>query len=207
MTNNSKPKSTKKKIFLTIVILVLTLPSAAVVFMAWSGFFSNAKVSEQRMGPYCLIYADYSGPYGGARSTMDSIQNVLQKKEGIKASDKFILYESNPRNYETESLKAQAGVVLTGSDTTYAIELREKYNVRFIESQEFVTAKIPFRSGISLFAGRIKIYPAIINYKKQHLLKDAPFIEIYSSNKKVQYLSPSHPTGKALQGNLKAKQS
>lgn len=193
MKSNYHNRSTKKKIFLSFVILVLTLPSAAVVFMAWSGFFSNAKVSEQSMGPYYLVYADYSGPYGGGRKTMDSLQKVLEKQEGIRARDNFLLYKKNPRNYDTEALKAQAGIVLSDRDTAKINQLSQKYQVRVIEKQEFVMAKIPFRSGISLFAGRVKTYPALVTYKKEHHLMDAIFIEIYGKDKNVYYLSPSQP--------------
>jgi hypothetical protein len=161
--------------------------------MAWSGFFSNAKVSEQLMGPYYMVYADYSGPYGGARTTMDSLKNILEKKEGIRTTDKFILYENNPRNYDGKALKAAAGIILHDADTLRVNELRGKYKLRILPRQHFVFARIPFRSGISLFAGRVKIYPAIITYKKEHQLMDAPFIEIYTNYKKVYYISPSKP--------------
>lgn len=193
MGSNYHKNSTGKRIFLSLVILTLTLPSAAVVFMAWSGFFSNAKVNEQLMGPYYLVYADYSGPYGGARSTMDSLKNLLEKQENISSTDKFIFYENNPRNYDSRALKAQAGIILHDADTLRVQELRKKYKLRTLPRQPFVFARIPFRSGISLFAGRVKIYPAIISYKKRHELMDAPFIEIYTNDKKVYYISPSKP--------------
>ncbi|MBV2247324.1 MAG: hypothetical protein KUL83_09185 [Lentimicrobium sp.] len=193
MISNYHKNSTRKRVFLSFVILILTLPSAAVVFMAWSGFFSNAEVSEHLMGPYYMVYADYSGPYGGARNTMDSLKNILEKEDGISAADKFIYYENNPRNYESKALNAEAGIILKNSDTLLINDLRKKYKLRILPRQHFVSARIPFRSGISLFAGRVKIYPAIITYKKEHQLMDAPFIEIYTNDKKVLYLSPSRP--------------
>ncbi|GAB1404943.1 hypothetical protein MASR1M74_21220 [Lentimicrobium sp.] len=161
--------------------------------MAWSGFFSNAKVKEEVLGPYFMVYADYSGPYGGARTTMDSLKTVLSSKEGIEAASRFIYYKNNPRNYDTPALKAEAGIIVKEADTLKINALSGKYNIRILPRQRFVMAKIPYRSGISLFAGRVKIYPALNTYKKEHQLMDAPFIEIYTPDKKVSYISPSKP--------------
>ena len=57
-----------------------------------------------------------------------------------------------------------------------------------IPEKLYVTSEIPFRSQLSVFAGIVKVYPALKKYMKDKGYAQAPAMEIYDSNKTIIYL-------------------
>ncbi len=177
----------KKKLWVTLIVILLALPAILVLLLARAGFFSNAEVSETEMGPLVVVYEDHKGPYKGTAKVMDRIYYSLLE-DGIETFRGIGIYYDKPGETAEEDLRSKAGCVVESSDTTALAALKPGYQIMTLPRTRYVTASIPFRGPLSVFAGIVKVYPAIGRYMEEQGYPPVPAIEIYDHNERIVYL-------------------
>ena len=182
------PLHMKRKIGVSIIIFVLTIPTLLVLALAWSGFFSNSEIHEKTMGPFVLVYEEHTGPYKGTARIMDRIYERLKEEDNIETFKGFGIYYDNPKETPEEQLRSIAGCIIEPADTSRIKTLQGKYTIMNIPEKLYVTSEMPFRSQLSVFAGIVKVYPALGKYMKDKGYARVPAMEIYDSNKTIIYL-------------------
>jgi len=119
---------------------------------------------------------------------MDRIYERLKEEDNIETFRGFGIYYDDPKTTPGEELRSIAGCILEPADTSRIKSLSGKYAIMEIPEKLYVTSEIPFRSQLSVFAGIVKVYPALKKYMKDKGYAQVPAMEIYDSNKTIIYL-------------------
>lgn len=178
----------KKKMLVTLIVIVLAIPAIMVLALAWTGFFKNAEITEKEMGPYFMVYEDHTGPYKGTAKIMDRLYYQLLEDDKVETFSGVGIYYDNPKETPKNELRSKAGCIIEPADAEKVKQLGSKYKTLEIPRKKYVTAEIPFRGGLSVFAGIVKVYPAISAYMEKKGYGKVPAMEIYDHNKTIIYL-------------------
>lgn len=177
----------KQKILVTVIAIFLAFPSLLVVWLAWTGFFTDVVVGETTLGPMVLVYEDHTGPYGKTDDIMDRISGLLEK-DNIETFKGFVIHYDDQKETPQDSLRSKAGRIIESGDSTHIKSLNTKYKIMHLPTKKYVVAEIKNRGAFSKFAGTVKVYPAIARYIRENDLSAAPTMEIYDGNKTIRYL-------------------
>lgn len=177
----------RQKILVTVIAIFLAFPSLLVVWLAWTGFFTDVKVGETTLGPLVMVYEDHTGPYGETEDIMDRISGLLEK-DNIETFKGFVIHYDDQKETPQDSLRSKAGRIIESPDTTYIKSLSANYKIMQLPPKKYVVAEIKNRGAFSIFAGTVKVYPAIARYMRENEYPPAPSMEIYDENKTIRYL-------------------
>ncbi|MFA6169637.1 MAG: hypothetical protein WC772_02560 [Candidatus Margulisiibacteriota bacterium] len=148
------------KIILWIVAILLV---AIVGWLYYMGFFSTLKVTEKAVGPYTLVYEDYTGPYSNTGPVVQAVFDRLAK-DGIKPIDGFGIYLDDPSKVKASQLRSQVGCVLADKDLKAFKKVAKKYKVLKLAKMMGITTEFPIKNNLSYMIGPMKAYPAIMKY-------------------------------------------
>ncbi len=179
---------TRQKILVTLIVLFLAIPSMMVVWLAWTGFFTEVKVSETTLGPLVVVYEDHTGPYKNTEDIMERISQYLHDEDNIETFKSFVIYYDDQKETPQDSLRSKAGRIIESTDTTKIKSLGANYKIMHLPAKRYVVAEIKNRGGLSVFAGSVKANPALNRYMKENGYSPAPAMEIYDRNKTIMYL-------------------
>lgn len=148
------------KVILWIVAILLV---CVVGWLYYMGYFATLKVTEKAVGPYTLVYEDYTGPY---QNTGPVVQVVFDRltKDGIKTTDGFGIYLDNPSKVPASQLRSQVGCVIADKDLKAFKKVAKNYKVMKLEKKMSLTTEFPIKNNLSYMIGPMKAYPALMNY-------------------------------------------
>jgi hypothetical protein len=178
------------RIMKTIIIgVILTLLVLALAYLSYIGVFHSVAVHEREVGPFILVYEEYTGDYKNTPRITEEIYTSLLEEDGIETYKGFGIYFDNPREVPAEYLRSEVGCILEPGDYEKIGLLRERYHIKEYPHTQAMVAEFPFRSRWSVIAGIMKVYPALERYRKEHDYPEAAVMEIYDvSNKRIQYI-------------------
>lgn len=157
------------KILRWILIILAVLIMALLAFLWYMGVFATVKVTEQKVGPYMLVYEKYVGPYSNTGQILQKVYGAL-KKEGITTTKGFGIYLNNPNQTSPDKLESEIGCVLENKDLNRVGELKKKkFLVKKWEEQNCLVVELPIRNNLSYMIGPFKAYPELnkaLNAKK-----------------------------------------
>jgi hypothetical protein len=173
-----------KWLLIVVVILVLVI----VAWLAYLGVFSVPQVTARKIGPYTLVYEDYTGPYSGTGQVISGVYEAL-KKEGVITFKGFGIYLDNPKDVAPDKLRSQLGCVLEDKDRGRAMELWKKFKVMDWPARDCLVAEFPIRSDLSYMIGPMKAYPELDKAFKAKGYKLGACLELYDlPAKKALYI-------------------
>ncbi len=177
-----------KKILKIIGLIIFVLVLIVSIFLIYSGLFSNVEIKEAVMGPYTIVYLDYTGDYSGVGKPMDELYNALLADE-IETYQGIGIYYDDPKNTPTDQLRSKIGCILEEKDFPKIEDLKKKYNIMTFEEKNSLTTEFPFKNQFSIILGIIKVYPAITEYTQKKGYQSGPIMEIYDMpNNKIIYV-------------------
>ena len=177
----------RQKILVSVIAFFLAAPSLLVVWLAWTGFFTDVKVTETTLAPMFMVYEEHTGPYGGTEDIMKRISNLLEK-DNIETTKGFGIYLDDPKLTALDSLRSIAGRIIESGDTSKIKSLGSAYRIMRLPSKRYAVAEIKNRGALSAFAGSVKVYAALDRFMKENEFPLSPTMEIYDRNKTIRYL-------------------
>jgi hypothetical protein len=176
------------KFFIYFILIALIVIGA---FFGYMGAFSNIMVSEQKIGPYTVVYEPFIGPYSQAGKVYDKLSGALSL-ENVKTSLGIGIYYDDHGKVLQNQLRSDCGIVLQDKDLTRVRvdELsKKKYLIKTIAKSDSVVVEFLVKNKFSYMLGPIKAYPALMKYVQQKGYKMALCYELYDMlNQKVSYV-------------------
>jgi hypothetical protein len=71
------------------------------------------------------------------------------------------------------------------ADSVTIAKLSMKYQVKILPESKYIVTEFPFKGGMSIMVGIMKVYPAIAKYIEKKDLKDGYIMEIYDCPNKI----------------------
>lgn len=177
----------RQKILVSIIAFFLAAPSLLVVWLAWTGFFTDVKVSETTLGPLIMVYEEHTGSYEGTEDVIKQISGLLEKSN-IETTKSFAIYYDDQKLTPLDSLRSIAGKIIESPDTTKIKSAGSMYKIMRLPSKRYASAEIKNRGALSAFAGSVKVYAALDRFMKENEYPLSPTMEIYDGNKTIRYL-------------------
>lgn len=169
-----------------IVLVVLVLLAAA--WLAYMGVFSTPKVTRQKIGPYTLVYEEYTGPYSDTGKVIKRVYDSCTAV-GVVTSKGFGIYLNNPKMTEPDKLQSEIGCVLEEKDLDKAGLLQKKFKVKVWPASDCLVAEFPIRNDLSYMIGPLKVYPELNKALAAEKAKLGAAMELYDvPAKKILYI-------------------
>lgn len=172
---------------MSVIAFFLAAPSLLVVWLAWTGFFTDVRVSETTVGPMFMVYEEHIGPYKGTEDVIKRISDLLEK-ENIETTKSFGIYFDDPKLTALDSLHSIGGTIIESPDTTKIKSAGATYKIIRLPLKRYAVAEIKNRGALSAFAGSVKVYAALDRFMKENKFPTTPTMEIYDRNKTIRYL-------------------
>jgi effector-binding domain-containing protein len=177
------------KVLKIILILILALMALLISVYAYYGGFTKIRFSLSEQGGEVVVYEEMTGDYQNSPIVMDRVYNNLLTNEKIETTRGFGIYYDNPETVETSKLRSELGCIVEGLDSARLAQLSEKYLVKTLPVSRCVSTTMPFKGGLSVMIGIMRVYPALNSYLAENKLPDGgPVLEIYDTpNKTITY--------------------
>jgi len=166
------------KILKWLLIVVLVIVLLFVGFLAYMGYFSTPKVTEQKIGPYTLVYEEYVGPYSNTGKVLTKVYNAL-KADKIETTKGFGIYLNDPKSTTPDKLHSLVGCVLEKKDEKKAWQLRKKYKVMTWKAKNCLVTEFPIKNDLSYMIGPMKAYPELNKAMQDKKVKLGACMELY----------------------------
>ncbi|MBN2747373.1 MAG: GyrI-like domain-containing protein [Bacteroidales bacterium] len=176
------------KILKVLGILILVIIALAVGAFAYFGGFHKVEFKTVTTGGEVLVYEDMLGDYSKSPAVMDKVYSALLDNYKIETTKGIGIYFDNPQNKAVEELRSEIGCIVEPKDTALLKSISD-FKIKVLPVQEYLVAEFPYKGGVSIIVGLMKVYPAMTNYVKENNLPvDSPVMEIYDvPNKTIQY--------------------
>jgi hypothetical protein len=176
------------KILKWSLIILAVLIIALLGYLAYLGVFSALKVTEQKIGPYTLAYAEYMGPYSGSGPILTQVNSSL-KKDGIECLKGFGIYYDDPKQVAADKLRSKLGCIIDAKDLAKFSKVSRKYKVMNWPARGCLVAEFPIRNNLSYMIGPMKAYPELNKALKEKGYKMGAVMELYDMpDKKILYI-------------------
>jgi DNA gyrase inhibitor GyrI len=173
------------KIILIIIAIIIALIALLVAFYAYYDGFKTVNFRIEEQGGETLVYENVVGDYKQASTVSNKIYYELLNNEKIETTKGFGIYYDNPKNVEKSKLRSEVGCIVENIDSATLAGLAEKYQVKTLPQKQCIVTEFPFKGGMSIMVGIMKVYPALAKYIENEKLKDSPIMEIYDVPNKV----------------------
>lgn len=173
-----KQEGIKMKILKWILIVIVFLVLSLAAFLVYLGVFSTPQVTEQKVGPYTLVYEEYTGPYSNSGQVVGKVFNAL-KAEGIITVKGFGVYLDNPAVTASDKTRSYLGCVLEDRDLAKVSQLEKKFKVMQWKPTDCLVAEFPIRNNLSYMIGPMKVYPELNKAMTAKGYKTGSCMELY----------------------------
>lgn len=171
-----------------IVVIVIVIIALLFGVYTYYGGFYDIKVLTETVGGETMVYKKVTGDYKQTSSVTNEVYHYLLNDLGIKTYKGIGIFYDNPKHKKKEELRSEAGCVIEPADIHKLDTTLCKYEIKQLPYRESVVADFPYKGGISVLIGLMRIYPKLEKYRETHNLPDHPAVEIYDiPNKKVIY--------------------
>lgn len=178
-----------KKIVLSCLLLVVVLAILLFGSLYYLGFFSSPQISEQRLGPYLVVYEHFVGDYKLTGKIHQKVYDALVK-EKIKPARGIGIYYDDPTKTPSSQQRSDCGSIIEEKDWRKFSKVRDKFKRKNIRRYNCLVAEFPLKNFLSYTLGAIKCYPALVKYAQEKGYKmSLPPMEIYDySAMKIFYI-------------------
>jgi hypothetical protein len=175
-----------KKLLVVVSVFVVVIGA----LLGYLGFFSTYTVVEREMGPYRMVYEDFTGPYEKTGPVMDRIYQSL-KDDGIETFKGFGMYYDDPAQVPGEKLRSKVGSIVEEKDWQKLAALKKRYTTIDFPLSRCVVVEFPYRSILSYMIGPMKAYPLLGEFMNTNNYQADYGLEIYDvPGKKIYYAMP-----------------
>jgi hypothetical protein len=112
------------------------------------------------IGPYTLVYEEYTGPYSGTGKVIQRVYDGCTL-EGVMTEKGFGIYLNDPKTTDPNKLRSEIGCVLEGKDLGKAWRLRRRFKIKEWRGSDCLVAEFPIRNNLSYMIGPFKAYPEL----------------------------------------------
>jgi len=172
-----------------VLVVLLVIVVAVVGYLAYLGAFGAVKVTEQKVGPYNLLFVEQKGDYGQTGKTINIVADAV-KAAGVTPEAGFGIYYDNPRQVKKADLRADAGMIVAAADWKKVAKLKKQFKTRVFAKQGCLVTEMPFRGGISIYVGIMKVYPSLAKAAEEKKAKMGSVMELYVPGKTITYILP-----------------
>ena len=177
------------KILKALLIGAVLIVVGFIWFMSYMGMFSKPLISERDMGPYSVVYEEYTGPYQNMGKVFEKISGEM-KAEGIETPRGLGIYLDDPRKVAPDKLRSQGGLIIESKDQPKVPELKMKYKVMEINVAPCVVIEFPIKNNLSYMLGPVKNYAILSKYFELKNYQMGRTYEIYDMpNKKILFVA------------------
>lgn len=168
-----------------IVIIIITLLFGLYIY--YGGFY-DVKIRIETVGGETVVYKKVTGDYKQTSSVTDEVYRYLLNDLRIKTYKGVGIFYDNPKNMKKEELRSEVGCIIEPEDIPKLDTTLCKYEIKTLPYSESVVTEFPFKGGMSVLIGLIRVYPKLEDYVKIHHLPEHPVVEIYDvPSKKITY--------------------
>ncbi len=179
-------------IFSITLSILFVLALALLAALSYYGMFAPVVISEEKRGPYLLVYQKHVGDYRSVGPVMDALYYDLRDNYAIDSSKGFGLYYDNPNEVAAEQLRSIVGCIVEGVTPEVQSRLSEHYRVETFPEAMGVTARFPYKGMPSIVLGVFKVYPQLTAYIAEKGHRKTPLMEIYDQpNARIDYIAPT----------------
>lgn len=163
------------------MIVVISLIIIALLFGLYSyyGGFYDVKVRTETVGGETIVYKKVTGDYKQTSSVTDEVYNYLLHDLRIKTYKGIGVFYDDPKQVKKEELRSEAGCIIEPEDLHQLDTTLCKYEIKTLPYRESVVTEFPFKGGMSVLIGLIRVYPKLEDYVKTHPSPKHPMVEIY----------------------------
>lgn len=149
---------------MTLLMLIIILLVLLLGLYAYLGGFSEIKVSTQKSGGETIVYQEVTGDYKQTKAITNKIYYYLLHKLKIEANRGIGIFYDNPKEIAKDKLRSEIGCIIKSKDTNRLSVNECMYKTKVLLSEDYATAELPLKNGLSIFIGFIKVYPALDKY-------------------------------------------
>ncbi len=176
----------------TTLTILFALALTLLGVLAYYGMFASVVISEEKRGPYLLVYTKHVGDYKAVGPVMDALYNDLKDNYAISSTKGFGLYYDNPREVATEKLRSIVGCIVENVTPETQTRLRKYYRVEELPATMSVATSFPYKGMPSIMLGVFKVYPKLTAYIAEKKHRQTPLMEIYDQpNARIDYIAPT----------------
>lgn len=176
------------KIMKVTLIILGILIILIICIYAYYGGFKKISLNVENQGGEIMVYENVIGDYKHTAKYTDKIYYSLLNDKKIGTTKGIGIFYDNPQKIDKDKLRSDVGCIVENSDSITIARLSEEYQVKTLEKKDYVVSKFPFKGGMSIILGIMKVYPALNKYCEENGFKDSPVTEIYDVlNKKIVY--------------------
>lgn len=157
---------------------------AILVFLGYMGMLVTPAVYEKEMGPFTLVYEDFTGPYKETGRIFEKVYKNL-KKDGIETRRGIGIYFDNPASVPEDQLRSQCGSIVEEGDLEKLETVKDKYNIQNIERKKSIVVDFPIRNTMSYMLAPMKAYPALAKYAEERKYEMLAPYELYDMESHV----------------------
>lgn len=165
-----------KKMILGISVIIIAL---AFGLYSYYGGFHDIKIRTETTGGETMVYKKVTGDYKQTSSVTNELYNYLLNDLRIETYKGAGIFYDNPKQVKKEELRSEAGCIIEADDIHKLDTTLCKYEIKRLPYRESAVAEFPYKGGISVLIGLIRVYPKLEKYVKAHHLPEHPVIEIY----------------------------
>ncbi len=170
-----------------IVVIVIIIALLFGLYSYYGGFY-DVKVRTETVGGETMVYKKVTGDYKQTSSVTNEVYNYLLHDLGIETYKGAGIFYDNPKQVKKEELRSEAGCIIEPADIHKLDITLCKYEIKQLPRRESVVAEFPYKGGISVLIGIIRVYPKLEEYVKTHHLPEHPVVEIYDvPGEKITY--------------------
>ncbi len=173
----------KKKVNVFLIVAGVLL----VMIASWMyavGYFSTVTVTEEKIGPFTLVYQDMKGDYAKTGAVMDKLYASLAGDK-VFPTKGFGIYYDNPKMVKKDDLRSKVGCIIEGKDVAAVKKLKKKYTTMKLDKKDAMVVRFPIKNKASFIIGIMKAYPALTAYAKDKGYGFVESMEIYDMTNKV----------------------
>lgn len=166
------------KILKWFLIVLVILAVIIVGGLAYLGVFSKLKVTEQKVGPYLLVYKEFVGPYSAVGKVIKEVW-VSCSQAGIKTTKCFGIYLSDPKTTDWDKQRCELGCIVEPKDLKKVKALTKNFKTKTWTIANCLTTEFPIKNDYSYMIGPMKAYPELTKTLTAKKAKLETCMEIY----------------------------
>lgn len=159
-----------------IVLIVIFIIAALLVGLyAWYGGFRCIGVRTETAGGETVVVKKVTGDYKQTSSVTDEVYRYLLDDLHIGTRKGIGIFYDDPKQVEKAQLRSEAGCVIEPEDVPKLDAALCRYEIKRLPRRESAVAEFPFKGGISVWIGILRVYPAL----EKQARGTSPVVEIY----------------------------
>lgn len=173
------------KMIIGSVIIIIALFFG--LYFYYGGCY-DIKIRTEKAGGETMVYKRVTGDYKQTSAVTTEVYNYLLNDLKIETYKGAGIFYDNPQQVKKEELRSEAGCIIEPEDISKLDTTLCKYEIKQLPHRESAVTEFPYKGGISILIGLLRVYPKLEKYVKTHHLPDHPAVEIYDiPNKKIMY--------------------